>query len=83
MTSINIAKGIAKKIPQNHTRNPFQYKFQIKRHPEPVDFRKQIDGLVVLVADQLSLAPLNDRPHFIENLLCLLIFAGFRLLNIT
>src|SRR6185436_20895411 len=26
-------------------------------HPAPVDFRKQIDGLIILVADQLELNP--------------------------
>lgn len=30
-------------------------------HPEPVDFRKQIDGLIMLVADQLELDPLSGQ----------------------
>lgn len=30
-------------------------------HPSPVDFRKQIDGLIMLVADQLLLNPTSGQ----------------------
>jgi transposase len=30
-------------------------------HPEPIDFRRQIDGLVVLVADHLQLDPTSGQ----------------------
>jgi transposase len=30
-------------------------------HPAPIDFRKQIDGLIVLVADQLALNPASGQ----------------------
>ncbi len=30
-------------------------------HPVPIDFRKQIDGLIVLVADQLALNPTSGQ----------------------
>lgn len=30
-------------------------------HPKPIDFRKQIDGLVVLVADHLKLNPTSGQ----------------------
>ena len=30
-------------------------------HPEPIDFRRQIDGLVVLVADHLKLNPTSGQ----------------------
>jgi transposase len=30
-------------------------------HPEPIDFRKQIDGLVLLVADHLQLNPTSGQ----------------------
>ena len=30
-------------------------------HPAPVDFRKQIDGLIMLVADQLMLNPASGQ----------------------
>lgn len=37
------------------------YRTPIWFYPEPVDFRKQIDGLVILVADQLSLNPTSGE----------------------
>src|SRR5262249_41233733 len=30
-------------------------------HPTPIDFRRQIDGLIMLVADQLSLNPTSGQ----------------------
>jgi transposase len=30
-------------------------------HPEPVDFRRQIDGLIILVADYLKLNPTSGQ----------------------
>lgn len=30
-------------------------------HPAPIDFRKQIDGLIILVADQLALNPTSGQ----------------------
>ncbi len=30
-------------------------------HPEPVDFRKQLDGLIVLVADHLQMNPASGQ----------------------
>ena len=30
-------------------------------HPAPIDFRKQIDGLIVLVADHLALNPTSGQ----------------------
>jgi transposase len=30
-------------------------------HPEPIDFRKQIDGIVILVADHLQLNPTSGQ----------------------
>lgn len=30
-------------------------------HPKPIDFRKQIDGLIVLVADHLQLNPASGQ----------------------
>ena len=43
------------------------YKTPIWLYPEPVDFRKQIDGLVVLVADQLSLNPTSGELFIFRN----------------
>ena len=36
-------------------------------YPKPVDFRKQIDGLVILIADQLSLAPTSGELFIFRN----------------
>lgn len=30
-------------------------------HPEPIDFRRQIDGLIILVADHLQLNPTSGQ----------------------
>lgn len=39
-------------------------------YPEPVDFRKQIDGLVLLVADQLQLDPTTGELFIFRNRQC-------------
>ena len=36
-------------------------------YPQPVDFRKQIDGLVILIADQLSLNPTSGQLFLFRN----------------
>lgn len=43
------------------------YKTPIWLYPEPVDFRKQIDGLVVLIADQLSSSPTSGELFIFRN----------------
>lgn len=43
------------------------YKTPIWLYPEPVDFRKQIDGLVILIADQLSLTPTSGELFIFRN----------------
>jgi transposase len=36
-------------------------------YPEPVDFRKQIDGLVLLVSDRLQLDPMTGELFIFRN----------------
>lgn len=36
-------------------------------HPEPIDFRKQIDGLVLIVADHLQLNPTSGQLFLFRN----------------
>jgi transposase len=36
-------------------------------HPHPLDFRKQIDGLVILVADHLKLMPTSGQMFLFRN----------------
>lgn len=36
-------------------------------HPEPIDFRKQIDGLVLIVADHLKLDPVSGQIFLFRN----------------
>lgn len=36
-------------------------------YPKPIDFRKQIDGLVILVADHLKLNPLSGQLFLFRN----------------
>ena len=43
------------------------YQMPIWLYPAPVDFRKQIDGLAILVADQLSLNPLSGQLFIFRN----------------
>jgi transposase len=35
-------------------------------YPNPIDFRKQMDGLIMLVADHLKLNPTSDRYFYFE-----------------
>jgi len=43
------------------------FKTPIWLYPTPVDFRKQIDGLSLLVADQLSLNPCSSELFIFRN----------------
>ena len=43
------------------------FKTPIWLYPKPIDFRKQIDGLVLLVADQLHLAPTSGQLFLFRN----------------
>ncbi len=43
------------------------YKTPIWFYVEPVDFRKQIDGLAILVADSLSLKPTSGELFIFRN----------------
>ncbi len=36
-------------------------------YPQPIDFRKQIDGLVILVADHLKLLPTSGQLFLFRN----------------
>jgi len=39
-------------------------------HPLPTDFRKQIDGLVLIIADQLKLDPTSGQLFLFRNKRC-------------
>jgi transposase len=43
------------------------YMMPIWLYPEPVDFRRQIDGLAILIADQLELNPLSGQLFIFHN----------------
>ena len=43
------------------------YRTPIWLYPEPVDFRRQIDGLVLLIAGQLSLNPTSGELFIFRN----------------
>ena len=43
------------------------YKTPIWLYPTPVDFRNQIDGLVMLIADQLELSPVSGELFIFRN----------------
>ena len=43
------------------------YKTPIWLYPTPVDFRKQIDGLVILIADELYLKPTSGELFIFRN----------------
>jgi|HubBroStandDraft_2_1064218.scaffolds.fasta_scaffold170150_3 transposase len=43
------------------------YQTPIWLYSKPVDFRKQIDGLVILIADQLSLNPTSGQLFLFRN----------------
>jgi transposase len=36
-------------------------------YPQPIDFRKQIDGLIILIADQLKLNPTSGQLFLFRN----------------
>ena len=40
---------------------------EIWLYPKPIDFRKQIDGLVMLVADHLKLTPTSGQMFLFRN----------------
>ena len=43
------------------------YKTPLWFYPVPVDFRKQIDGLVLLIADELSISPTSGELFIFRN----------------
>ncbi len=43
------------------------FKTPIWFYPNPVDFRKQMDGLVVIIADQLDLKPTSGELFIFRN----------------
>ena len=43
------------------------YKTPLWLYPTPVDFRKQIDGLVILIASELSLVPTSGELFLFRN----------------
>lgn len=45
----------------------FSFANPIWLYPKPVDFRKQMDGLVMLVADHLNLNPLTGQLFLFRN----------------
>lgn len=45
----------------------FSFQGRIWLHPEPIDFRKQIDGLVLLIADHLQLNPTSSQLFLFRN----------------
>ncbi len=45
----------------------FSFNTAIWLYPQPVDFRKQIDGLVILVADHLQLKPNSGQLFLFRN----------------
>lgn len=45
----------------------FPFNSEIWLHPHPIDFRKQIDGLIILVADHLQLNPTSGQMFLFRN----------------
>lgn len=45
----------------------FTFSETIWLYPNPIDFRKQIDGLVILVADQVKLDPASGQLFLFRN----------------
>jgi transposase len=43
------------------------YRLPIWLYPKPIDFRKQIDGLVLLIADHLDLNPASGQLFLFRN----------------
>ena len=45
----------------------FSFNTPIWLYPQPIDFRKQIDGLVLLIADHLQLNPTSGQLFLFRN----------------
>jgi transposase len=45
----------------------FSYNTPIWLYPKPIDFRKQIDGIVILIADHLQLNPVSGQLFLFRN----------------
>jgi transposase len=45
----------------------FNFNTPVWLYPQPIDFRKQIDGLVLLVADTLNLTPTSGQLFLFRN----------------
>jgi len=45
----------------------FSFSAPIWFYPRPVDFRKQVDGLVMLVSDQLQMNPTSGQLYIFRN----------------
>jgi transposase len=45
----------------------FSFSAPIWFYPKPVDFRKQVDGLVMLVSDQLQMNPTSGQLYVFRN----------------
>lgn len=45
----------------------FPFNSSIWLHPKPIDFRKQMDGLIILVADHLKLNPTSGQLFLFRN----------------
>ena len=45
----------------------FSFNNDIWLYPKPIDFRKQIDGLVMLIADELKLNPTSGQLFLFRN----------------
>lgn len=45
----------------------FSFNTSIWLYPTPIDFRKQLDGLIVLVADHLQLIPTSGQLFLFRN----------------
>ena len=45
----------------------FNFKTPLWLYPKPIDFRKQIDGLIILVADTLQVNPTSGQLFLFRN----------------
>jgi len=45
----------------------FSFNTSIWFYPKPIDFRKQIDGLIILIADHLQLIPTSGQLFLFRN----------------
>jgi transposase len=48
----------------------FSYKTPIWLYPSPIDFRKKIDGIVLIIADHLELNPTSGELFIFRNRQC-------------